>query len=43
MHTGTQQEEEEVAAKEVGDEWALSKQHLKQEAPIGVFAWGKEV
>lgn len=26
---------EEVSAKEVGDEWAQSKQHLKQEVPIG--------
>lgn len=36
-HKGTQQEEEEVLAKEVGDEWALSKQHLAQEVPIGNF------
>lgn len=42
-YTGTQREEEEVAAKEVGDEWALSKQHLEQEVPIGRFAWRKEV
>lgn len=42
-YTGTQQEEEEVAAKEVGDEWALSKQHLGQEVPIGRFARRKEV
>lgn len=42
-YTGTQQEEEEVVAKEVGDEWALSKQHLEQEVPIGRFAWRKEV
>lgn len=41
--TGTQQEEAEVVAKEVGDEWALSKQHSGQEVPIGRFAWRKEV
>ena len=32
-----------MAAKEVGDEWALSKQHLEEEVPIGRFAWRKEV
>lgn len=42
-YTGKQQEEEEVAAKEVGDEWALNKQHLEQEVPIGRFTWRKEV
>lgn len=42
-HKGTQQEEEEVLAKEVGDEWALSKQHLAQEVPIGSFTQRKEV
>lgn len=42
-HKGTQHEEEEVLAKEVGDEWALSKQHLEQEVPIGSFTQRKEV
>lgn len=42
-HKGTQQEEEEVLAREVGDEWALSKQHLAQEVPIGSFTQRKEV
>lgn len=35
--------EEEVSAKEVGDEWALSKQHLKQEVPIGRLRERKHV
>lgn len=32
-----------MVAREVGDEWALSKQHSGQEVPIGRFAWRKEV
>lgn len=32
----------EVTAKEVGDEWALSKQHSRQEVPIGGFAWRQD-
>lgn len=31
-----------MAAKEVGDEWALSKQHLEQEVPIGKFVRGRK-
>lgn len=32
-----------MLAREVGDEWALSKQHLAQEVPIGSFTQRKEV
>lgn len=32
-----------MTAKEVGDEWALSKQHSRQEVPIGGFARRQEV
>ncbi|KAI4806530.1 hypothetical protein KUCAC02_017350, partial [Chaenocephalus aceratus] len=41
MRKGTQQEE--VAAKELEDEWALSKQHSEQEVSIGRFPQRKEV
>lgn len=41
-YTQTQQEEEEVAAKEVGYEWALSKQHSEQDVPIRRIAEGRK-